>query len=87
MTRKPADLPGSSPSPWESLERTEQERLLLAAIDALPLDQKTVVLLRDMEGRTYAEIARITGLLQGTVKSRLARARRTLYEALLGQWS
>jgi len=85
--RRPADPPDGSPSPWESLERNEQRRLLLAAIDSLPPDQKAVVLLRDMEGRTYREIGRITGFREGTVKSRLARARRALCEALEGQWS
>ena len=74
-------------SPWESLARKEQQRLLLKAIDALPPSQKAIVLLRDMEGRTYSEIEEITRLRPGTIKSRLARARGNLYRTLRGRWS
>lgn len=74
-------------SPWESLARKERQRLLLKAIDALPPSQKAIVLLRDMEGRTYSEIEEITRLRPGTIKSRLARARGNLYRTLRGRWS
>jgi RNA polymerase sigma-70 factor (ECF subfamily) len=63
------------PSPLKDLEKKERVRLLKAAIDALPLEHKEVVSLRDIQGLAYEEISQITGVNLGTVKSRLARAR------------
>ena len=56
----------------------------LGALDiaGLPEDQRTLVVLRDIEGRSYEEIAETTGLNPGTVKSRLNRGRRQLQEWL-----
>ena len=48
------------------------------AIDGLPPDQRLLVVLRDLEGLSYAEIARMTRLSVGTVSSRLNRARERL---------
>jgi RNA polymerase sigma-70 factor (ECF subfamily) len=48
------------------------------AIDMLQEDHREVILLRDIEGFSYAEIARILGCPAGTVMSRLARARQSL---------
>jgi len=52
------------------------------AINALPLDFKTVILLCDVEGFTYEEISKILDLPIGTVRSRLFRARNVLKEKL-----
>ena len=46
-----------------------------AAVDQLPEHHRTVFILREMEGKTYEEIAEITATNLGTVKSRLNRAR------------
>jgi RNA polymerase sigma-70 factor (ECF subfamily) len=57
---------------------------LEAALAALPVEQRAVVVLADVEGLPYEEIALTLGLPLGTVKSRLARARmrlRTLLES------
>jgi RNA polymerase sigma-70 factor, ECF subfamily len=54
------------------------------ALDRLPFDQKTVVVLREVEGLRYEEIAFSLGVAVGTVKSRLTRARQTLRAELLG---
>lgn len=54
-----------------------------AAIDALPEVHRTPFLLREMEGYSYREIAKTLGLEEGTVKSRLARARVLLRSELL----
>jgi RNA polymerase sigma-70 factor (ECF subfamily) len=54
------------------------------ALDRLPFDQRTVVVLREVEGLRYEEIAFSLGVAVGTVKSRLTRARQTLREELLG---
>jgi len=52
------------------------------AINALPLDFRTVILLCDIEGFTYEEIAKIIDVPIGTVRSRLFRARNLLKEKL-----
>jgi RNA polymerase sigma-70 factor (ECF subfamily) len=52
--------------------------MIRQAIGALPPEQKTLIVLCDIEGRSYEEIAQITHLKLGTVKSKLARARQRL---------
>ena len=54
------------------------------ALMALPVDFKTVVVLSDIEGFSYKEIAEICGIPVGTVMSRLFRGRRLLQEQLFG---
>jgi RNA polymerase sigma-70 factor, ECF subfamily len=71
-----------SPSPDARMEEKERTMLIRKAIEALPEDQKAVVTLRDIEGLDYGEIAHITGLNMGTVKSRINRARLNLKEKL-----
>jgi RNA polymerase sigma-70 factor (ECF subfamily) len=56
--------------------------LIKKAIKALPQEQNQVIVLRDIQGLSYKEIADITGLNLGTVKSRLARARLELRKKL-----
>ena len=70
------------PRPDQMLDAKELERYLQAELDALDDDQRTVVVLRDLEGLSYQEIEDITGLNPGTVKSRLHRGRTRLKEAL-----
>jgi RNA polymerase sigma-70 factor (ECF subfamily) len=53
------------------------------AIDALPEDYRTAVVLSDVHGLRYAEIAEILGIPEGTVKSRLFRGRRILQKKLV----
>ena len=77
-------IKNGSPSPLHELERKERSRLIHDAIRALPEEQNTVIVLRDIQGRSYQEIAAITGLNQGTVKSRLARGRLELKKKLEG---
>lgn len=55
---------------------------ILAAIDGLPADFREVVVLCDLEGLSYAEVAEVIGIPEGTVKSRLFRGRRILRRAL-----
>lgn len=56
---------------------------VLRAIDALPEEYRTAVLLSDLHGLRYAEIAEILGVPEGTVKSRLFRGRRILQGKLV----
>jgi RNA polymerase sigma-70 factor (ECF subfamily) len=72
------------PSPDGQLERREREELLQNAIRSLPAAQRSLVVLRDIQGHSYDEITAITGLNLGTVKSKLCRARGKLREKLKG---
>jgi RNA polymerase sigma-70 factor, ECF subfamily len=81
---KVRELSDERQSPADELKRKELGRLIQAAINRLPADQKLVVVLRDMEGRTYEEILEITGYKLGTLKSKLSRARLRLRQALEG---
>lgn len=60
------------------LERTEGERAVRSAIASLPDDERILVVLCDLEERSYGEITEITGVKAGTIKSRLSRGRRRL---------
>jgi RNA polymerase sigma-70 factor (ECF subfamily) len=72
-------------SPDLSLKRKEISQLIQDAVNKLPTSQKMVVVLRDMEGRSYDEIVAITGFKLGTIKSKLSRARQELRETLRGR--
>ncbi len=76
------ELQDEGPSPVMALERKERMKVIQEAINALPAEQKEVVTLRDIQGFSYEEVAEITGLNVGTVKSRLARARLDLRKKL-----
>lgn len=69
-------------SPMMELERKERLTFIQKAIDTLPAEQKTIVVLSDIEGLSYDEIATVTGHKLGTVKSKLARARLDLRKKL-----
>ncbi len=70
-------------SPQEYAERRELNKLLEEAIQSLPEDQRIALILCDVEGHSYEEIADITGAAMGTVKSRINRARRKVRDYLL----
>ena len=71
-----------SPSPQEALLREEDQQSVRRAVEALPAHLREVVILRELEGRSYREIATIADIPQGTVMSRLARARERLRQEL-----
>jgi RNA polymerase sigma-70 factor, ECF subfamily len=64
------------------LEAAETGSIMQRAIAALDEDQRLLVILRDVEELSYQEIAEITGLPEGTIKSRLHRARMAIKEEL-----
>ena len=68
--------------PMARLISSEQHQRIVEAIDSLDTEHRAVVLLRDVEGLDYGEIAQVTGIPAGTVKSRLHRARLLLREKL-----
>jgi RNA polymerase sigma-70 factor (ECF subfamily) len=69
-------------SPYEMAERRQLRARLELALKALPEHYRTTVVLRDMEGLTYEEIAEMTDTTLGTVKSRLVRGRNALRKEL-----
>ena len=77
------DVASPAPGPEEQLETAELGKVLRAAISSLPSDQRLAVILRDVQGLEYAEIAAVTDVSLGTVKSRLNRARLRLRSLLL----
>ncbi|MFZ0448135.1 MAG: sigma-70 family RNA polymerase sigma factor [Desulfatiglandaceae bacterium] len=77
-------LRDEGPTPNGLLLRKEKMMLIQKAIDSLPEKQKSVIILRDLEGLSYAEVSTITGYPLGTVKSKLARARLGLKNRLQG---
>ena len=74
----------ASATPSEIGARREQQRLVEAAITALPERLRTALVLRALEGQGYDEIGRITGVRPATVRSRLVEARKAL-RRLLGR--
>ena len=72
-------------TPDRALEGAQMEKVLQEAIATLDEEQRTVVILRDVEDLSIEEICEITGLPDGTVKSRLHRARLVLRKKLQRQ--
>lgn len=72
-------------SPQRELERREQREAVQRGLAALHDEHRTVLVLREVEQLSYAEIAEVTGLEPGTVKSRISRARAQLRNYLLAE--
>lgn len=70
--------------PDRVLQQQEAAARVWRALDRLPFDQRAVIVLREIEGLSYEEIAGSLDVAVGTVKSRLARAREGLRSALKG---
>jgi len=70
------------PPPEASLEQCEQVQMLHAALNQLSAEYRTILVLRELDGCRYEEIAEILDMPVGTVRSRLFRARLALREAL-----
>ena len=76
------EIAGDNPSPEEELTTREFYEQLHVAIADLPEVFRTTIVLREIEGMPYEEIAEITNVSLGTVKSRIARARARLQSQL-----
>lgn len=76
------DIPDASFEPQKELERRELQRTVREGLKALSDDAREIVILRELEGLSYAEIGERLGLEAGTVKSRLFRARKALCDYL-----
>jgi RNA polymerase sigma-70 factor (ECF subfamily) len=68
--------------PARLAQRREERQSALAAVEALPVELREVVVLRELEGLSYRQIAAVAGLPLGTVMSRLARGRERLQQTL-----
>jgi RNA polymerase sigma-70 factor (ECF subfamily) len=62
------------------LEAAELEKLMQQAIETLDEEHRLLIVLRDVEELSYEEIGEVSGLPEGTIKSRLHRARMTIKE-------
>lgn len=76
------ELPDLAPLPDEELERREELEAVRDALSELDEDKRRILLMREYRDMSYADIARALGIEEGTVKSRLARARLALAENL-----
>lgn len=74
-----------SEQPDEFVERRELNRMIQIGISALPVEQRVILVLSDVQGLSYQEIAEATDLSLGTVKSRLSRGRAKLRDYLVEQ--
>ena len=77
----------SVPGPEQALRGSRAEQRVQTALRSLDAEFRQLLVLRDIEGLSYGEIMQVTGLAEGTVKSRLHRARgalRAAYDALEG---
>ena len=77
-----ADVPDDSYQPEQVYERREMRETVRGAIDSLPQDQREVIVLRELTGLSYTELSSVLNVTEGTVKSRLYRARERLANIL-----
>lgn len=78
------DLPSAPRNPEDSTLGAELSEHVREALDTLSPSLRMPVVLYDIEGLAYGEIAKVLGIAEGTVKSRIHRARQALREALKG---
>ena len=79
---EPTDVIEERPDPRDPFVASELSGALQAALDSLDEDFRLAVVLYDVLGASYDEIAELTGVPEGTVKSRIYRGRRELARAL-----
>ncbi|UCV07848.1 RNA polymerase sigma factor [Dechloromonas denitrificans] len=81
-------FPDAAPQPDQRLADRQSVELLGRTLQQLPVEQREILLLRELEEMSYSEIAATLGIAEGTVKSRLARARSAAiagYQGLSGE--
>lgn len=80
--RTVVDLPAGDETPLEWLERKDVVQAVRGAIDSLPLHFRLPLVLKEIEGLSVEDVAKILGLKEATVKTRLHRARLQIREEL-----
>ncbi len=83
-TREPSTNESRTHTPYHILERAERQELVRRALASLAQPYRAVVVLREIEGLSYEEIAQVLGVAEGTIKSRLMRGRELLRRKLAG---
>lgn len=78
----PHDIPSGDRSPFEQLGNKEIQAAVQACIGTVDPEFREVMVLRDIQQYSYSEVGEILGLAEGTVKSRLFRAREAMKECL-----
>lgn len=78
-------IPDDAPTPDLEVESNEIKSAVNESIQQLPEDYKSVIILRDIQGFSYTEISKIVNCPEGTVKSRINRARQALKKILQGK--
>ena len=73
-----------APNPEQAALQNDSDSSVRQAVESLPTGFREVLILRELEGMSYKEIAEITGMPTGTVMSSLSRARGRLRQALVG---
>jgi len=76
------ELEDAGPSPFEALASREVQQVVQHALNGVSEVFRAAVILRDLEGMSYEEVAEVLGVSVGTVKSRILRGRRALREIL-----
>ena len=82
---RPVQAADSTDTPEEAAQRAERRAMVRRAIGALSENHRQILLLREVTGLSYEEIGAALKLSPGTVRSRLARARKELREELLAE--
>ena len=77
-----AALQSNYPSPEDAARNSDLQQRIERALNSLDEDQRLLIVLRDIEGLSYQDIIDVTGLTEGTLKSRLHRARIALKNRL-----
>ena len=82
-----AMVPDPQPSPLEQVQSRERAEVIVAAVEALPLEQRGAFVMFADGGLSLEEIAQVTGVAVETAKSRLRYARAKLRQSLAGERS
>ncbi|HEY6011860.1 MAG TPA: sigma-70 family RNA polymerase sigma factor, partial [Nitrospirota bacterium] len=76
------DPPSEQPSPERIVESKQIEQTLQKSLGKLSEKLRTAIILKEIEGLSYEEIAEVLEISMGTVKSRIARAREELFDLM-----
>jgi RNA polymerase sigma factor (sigma-70 family) len=82
----PVNLSSNESSPETIYQRIENTEMLHKALEMLPVEFREIIVLRELEGLDYKEIADIAEIPMGTVMSRLSRARKILSNYLINYY-
>lgn len=80
-------LSGETDIPERVFENSQLKELIYSSLNKLPEEQRVLIELKDIHGFSYEEILEITGLKEGTMKSRLIRGRASLKKMLQSVWN